>query len=136
MSSTTCRTDNCAHLSESTSGFEVLQLGIDKATTIQEALGKFVSVQAPEGARCGTCGKESLLTRQRISTPPEVLIIQLIRQVWVKPTAAQRAKGAQGKARKIEKLVEFPEELDLRPYVVSDAEVCRLIAVRLDLTKP
>ena len=88
--------------------FMDLNLSINDITTLNEAVDKFVVPECLEDYECSSCKeKGSTWKRFAIEASPNILTLQL-----------NRFGGPCGK--KLNHKVEFPEELDVRPFMTAE----------------
>ena len=88
--------------------FMDLSLNINDITTLKEAADKFVAPERLEDYECSSCKeKASIWKRFAIETSPNILTLQL-----------NQFGGPYG--RKLKHKVEFPEQLDIRPFMIGE----------------
>lgn len=110
------RCSNCSNASERLSDFYELDLNIQGHKTLSGSLKSFLQEEKLEGDNqymCGYCDRKQDATRAiELKSLPPVLNLQLLRFVFDVKT---------GSKKKLNSCIQFPDVLDMRPYLPGDS---------------
>lgn len=105
---------NCGYLSVTPESLVDLSLEMDDVDSLTEALGSFTKMEKIEDLKfeCQNCKEKVDMAKQLVvDEAPSVAVFHL-----------KRFKAHGSYTEKIEKHIEFPLELDLKPYMVEASD--------------